>query len=227
MTDKKITHETNEIALNDYEFLRYCVDDELVISTYYKVNPIKGTFINIFNKFIFTSPNKNGDIKCHIAYKSEPQLISYVHKIMYFHVHGKLQHGMLIYHVDENKKNNSIDNLKLETVHENHLKSAKKRNYAFASKNHENAHKIHVKDCNTNKEYVIQSLYSCKNYFGVNPGLVKMCCENKNNVKSGLSKINNHKLIFSYTTEPLTLIGKKGKYFYISFDGEMVETIYV
>ena len=32
-----------------------------------------------------------------------------------------------------------------------------------------------------------------------------MCCENKNNIKSGISKINHHKIVFSYTDKPITL----------------------
>jgi hypothetical protein len=52
-----------------------------------------------------------------------------------------------------------------------------------------------------------------------------MCCEKKNNVKSGTSKISNHKISFEYTNKPFTVLYKYGKKFF-DIGNECSEIIY-
>lgn len=72
------------------------------------------------------------------------------------------------------------------------------RNYDFVASNHKNRHSV-VATCledNTTKQY--KSLYACSKDLNINSGIIKMCCENKNNVKFGVSKKDELKYSFVY-----------------------------
>lgn len=70
--------------------------------------------------------------------------------------------------------------MQLITQKENCEKSAKNRDYALASKNHQN--KKWVKTINQNTEEVTyyNSLYAAQQHLGINAGIVKMVCERIN-----------------------------------------------
>jgi hypothetical protein len=87
------------------------------------------------------------------------------------------------------------------------------RDYSFVGNNHTNRHRIKAIDQQTGEIHVLQSLFAGTLMFGINAGLIKMCCECKNNVKSGISK-DGHHITFSYTNDELTHVNKKGGRFY-------------
>ena len=49
-----------------------------------------------------------------------------VHRVVYAWFHGEVPEGMVVDHIDNNKKNNNINNLQLLTPHENLCKGTKK-----------------------------------------------------------------------------------------------------
>lgn len=49
-----------------------------------------------------------------------------VHRVVYAWFHGEVPEGMVVDHIDDNKKNNNIKNLQLLTPHENLCKGTKK-----------------------------------------------------------------------------------------------------
>ena len=48
------------------------------------------------------------------------------------------------------------------------------------------------------KEY--KSMYAAGKDLNINPGLIKYCCEGKNNIKSGFSKNDGRRYRFIYTS---------------------------
>jgi hypothetical protein len=62
--------------------------------------------------------------------------------------------------------------------------------------------KQHIKAvCKTDNEILyFDTIYGCQQILNVNAGLIKMCCDGKNRVKSGKSKINGKIYKFSYVT---------------------------
>ena len=49
-----------------------------------------------------------------------------VHRVVYAWFHGEVPEGMVVDHIDDDKKNNNIKNLQLLTPHENLCKGTKK-----------------------------------------------------------------------------------------------------
>ena len=89
-------------------------------------------------------------------------------------------------------------NLQLMTQKENIKKSAEKRDYIFASKNHENKKCVKAINIKTKEVSYFNSMYSIREHLGINPGIVKMVCENINNCKSGKSKVDGCNYRFKY-----------------------------
>lgn len=55
-----------------------------------------------------------------------------------------------------------------------------------------------AKDLDTDEIIEYKSIHEAHKDLGVNPGQIKMCCEGKNNVKTGLSKKNGKRYTFYY-----------------------------
>lgn len=72
------------------------------------------------------------------------------------------------------------------------------RDYSFVKNNHNNRYIIKAVNVETEEETYYHSMYACCKHLGVNCGIIKMCCEYKNHVKSGKSKINGNKYRFEY-----------------------------
>ncbi|HRP36845.1 MAG TPA: HNH endonuclease signature motif containing protein, partial [Candidatus Dojkabacteria bacterium] len=132
-----------------------------------------------------------------------------MHCVIWEHKNGLIPEHLEIDHIDDDPKNNKIENLQLLTHQDNLLKAAKNRNYDFVADNHKNQHTVKVIDTVTNDVQVCPSLYSAGLLSGVNCGIIKMCCDKTNNAKSGISKKNNHKYTFEYTTDKPTIINKR------------------
>jgi len=84
---------------------------------------------------------------------------------------------------------------------QNCKKPAVIRNYSFAANNHINRHCVKVVNYYTNEETFYNSMYAVQQHLGINAGIISMCCNNKNYVKSGISKINNNRYKFSFISE--------------------------
>ena len=78
--------------------------------------------------------------------------------------------------------------LQLMSHQENCKKSAKRRDYTFAAKNHQNKKCVKATNSDTNEVSYYNSMYAIHQHLGINAGIVKMVCEGINNCKTGISK---------------------------------------
>ena len=111
---------------------------------------------------------------------------------------GIIPEGKVIDHINDIKDDNRLCNLQLTTQQENCKKSAKNHDYSFVVKNHENKKCIKATDIETNEFSYYDSLYATQQHLGVNAGIVSMCCQGINNVKSGISKKDGKRYKFEY-----------------------------
>ena len=72
------------------------------------------------------------------------------------------------------------------------------RDYSFVGNNHKNRHVVKAVNLDIDEETYYHSMYACSKYLGVNCGIIKMCAEGKNYVKSGISKKDGKKYKFEY-----------------------------
>ena len=84
---------------------------------------------------------------------------------------------------------------------ENCKKSAKRRDYTFAAKNHQNKKCVKATNSDTNEVSYYNSMYAVQQHLSINAGIVKMVCEKINDCKTGISKIDNHSYKFEYVNE--------------------------
>ena len=78
----------------------------------------------------------------------------------------------MIDHIDK-IENNRLSNLQLLTQQENCLKSAKNRDYSFASKNYRNKKYIKATNTSTNETTYYNSMYVVQQHLKINAGIVK------------------------------------------------------
>jgi len=129
---------------------------------------------------------------------SMPKINYYVHRFIWECVNGVIEDNKVIDHINNNKTDNKISNLQLVTQQENCFKSAKNRDYNFLKDNHKNKKKIKATNLITGEESIYKSFYSCSKSLGVNAGVISMCCQGLNRVKSGKSKITGESFSFTY-----------------------------
>ena len=120
------------------------------------------------------------------------------HRFVYECYNGLIPDGMVIDHINDIKDDNRVKNLQLMTQQKNCKKSAAKRDYSFAAKNNENRKFVKAINLETNEATFYNSLYATQQHLGVNCGIVSMCCQGINNVKSGTSKKDNCRYRFEY-----------------------------
>ena len=111
-----------------------------------------------------------------------------VHRFVYECFNGIIPDGKVIDHVNNIKDDNRLCNLQLMTHQENCEKSAKRRDYTFAAKNHQNKKCVKATNSDTNEVSYSNSMYAIHQYLGINAGIVKMVCEGINRCKTGISK---------------------------------------
>ena len=174
----------------------------------YSVHPIynlyasseDGNVIHIIKQV----PNKgkkkyDGYMRFSIRKHGESVVKNYlVHRFTWECHNGVIPEGKVIDHINNNKEDNRLCNLQLVTHQQNCKKSAKDRDYTFASKNHENKKCVKAFNKNTNEVSYYNSMYAIQQRLGINAGIVKMVCEGINNCKSGVSKKDGHSYRFEY-----------------------------
>ena len=121
-----------------------------------------------------------------------------VHRIVYECFNGTIPDGKVIDHVNNIKDDNRLCNLQLMTHQENCKKSAKRRDYTFAAKNHQNKKCVKATNSDTNEVSYYNSMYAVQQHLGINAGIVKMVCEKINGCKTGISKKDNCYYKFEY-----------------------------
>ena len=160
----------------------------------------QGEVIHI-SRFVPVKGNVDGGGYLRIAVRGSgdmKQKTVSVHRFIYECYNGVIPEGMVIDHINDIRDDNRIKNLQLCTQQQNCKKSAKNRDYSFAAKNHENKKCIKAINIETNETTYYNSLYATQQHLGVNCGIVSMCCQGINNVKSGTSKKDGCRYAFEY-----------------------------
>ena len=91
--------------------------------------------------------------------------------------------------------------LQLMTPQENCKESAKRRDYTFVAKNHQNKKCVKATNIDTNEVSYYNSMYAIFQHLGINAGIVKMVCEGLNCCKTGISKLDKCHYKFEYVNE--------------------------
>ena len=174
----------------------------------YSVHPVynlyasdeNGNVINIIKKVPKKGmKNNSGYMLCGVRKHAQTGKKTYhVHRFVWECFNGNIPEGKVIDHINNDKEDNRLCNLELVTHQQNCKKSAKERDYTFASKNHENKKCLKAINKNTNEVTYFNSLYAVQQHLRINAGIVKMVCEGLNNCKSGISKKDGHSYTFEY-----------------------------
>ena len=177
----------------------------------YKVHPVynlyasdgNGNIIHLVKQVPFTGQKrKNGYLFCMVRkHGQNGQKGYYVHRFVYECFNGIIPDGKVIDHVNNIKDDNRSCNLQLMTQQENCKKSAKRRDYTFVAKNHQNKKCVKATNSDTNEVSYYNSMYAVNQHLGINAGVVKMVCEKINSCKTGISKIDNHCYKFEYVNK--------------------------
>jgi hypothetical protein len=178
-----------ETDFTDYEEAAWSPD--------YMVNSKKGLIITAKeNRFIGSHPNGNS-----VYSQARVGELLYTHQLIFLHCYGSLTPGLVIDHIDGNKKNNSISNLEEVTQSENCKRAAEGRDFSHMKSKQgpkavyavpmDDGPNINIVDCQK-----FHSVYQCGKEIGVNCGIISQCCDKKNYVKSGTSKIDGKRYHF-------------------------------
>ena len=161
---------------------------------------LNGKIINIYiKKPLIGSKNHCGYLSCCVKSKNcNKQKTIQCHRFIWECFNGRIPNNKVIDHRNDDKMDNRLCNLQLMTQQENCLKSAKKRDYKFVSKNIENRKYVKAINKTTGEKTYCNSLYSIKQHLGINAGLVKMVAEGLNYCKSARSKIDGYSYTFEY-----------------------------
>ena len=112
----------NLVPIKDYEDL-YSLDlNTNQIYSYYKKDYLK-PYLNIYNYYTIQLC-KNGKVK-----------LFKVHRLIYEVYNGTIPEGLCIDHIDNNKTNNNIDNLRLANRSENNCNKKVQKNNTTGYKN--------------------------------------------------------------------------------------------
>ena len=113
----------------------------------YKVHPIYNLYAANENGYIITLVRKipmkgtksgNGYLSVVVRrYRERNHKTMQAHRLIWECHNGMIPEGMVIDHINNVKDDNRLSNLQLLTQQENCKKSAKNRDYSFASKNHQ------------------------------------------------------------------------------------------
>ena len=121
-----------------------------------------------------------------------------VHRFIWECFNGAIPDGKVIDHINDIKDDNRLNNLQLVTQQENCKKSAKDRDFSSLAKNHVNKKCVKAINIETNEVNYFDSIYATQQYLGINCGLISMCCQGINNIKSATSKKDYQRYRFEY-----------------------------
>ena len=174
----------------------------------YKVHPVynlyasdeNGNIIHLIKQEPFKGTRKkNGYMICMVRrHRQNGQKCYLVHRFVYECFNGSISDGKVIDHINDIKDDNRFINLQLMTHQENCKKSAKRRDYTFTAKNHQNKKCVKATNSDTNEVSYYNSMCAVQQHLSINAGIVKMVCEGINNCKTGISKKDNCHYKFEY-----------------------------
>ena len=150
-------------------------------------------------KPISGNPNNHGYMICmvrahgQIGYKNMS-----VHRFIWESYNGKIPDNKVIDHINNDRTDNRLCNLQIVTPQVNNKKSAIKRDYSFVKNNRKNKKCVKAINLSSGEVTYFNSLYKAQQGLGINAGIIKQICENKNFCKTGKSKIDNDSYRFEY-----------------------------
>ena len=92
----------------------------------------------------------------------------------------------------------------MDTIKEEVMKKA--RDYSFITQIQSSKRRVKAIKLTDNTFTVYDCINSCQKDLQVNAGVISYCCEGKNNVKSGCSKLDHQRYKFEYTDDEVTKI---------------------
>ena len=147
----------------------------------YKVHPVYNLYASDGNGNIIhlvkQVPNpghklKNGYLACMVRKHGQNGQKGYnVHRFVYECFNGLIPDGKVIDHVNNIKDDNRLCNLQLMSHQENCKKSAKRRDYTFAAKNHQNKKCVKATNSDTNEVSYYNSMYAVHQHWYCKNGL--------------------------------------------------------
>lgn len=183
------------------------IDESTQIPQYskYIILPKEGKVYSLkTNKFIGSNKNPKGYWQCNIYDNNGKRFSTKIHRIIWISVNGEIPAHLQINHIDENKNNNTINNLNLMTPKENNnwgtrkeragksiSKAIRGRKLSVITKNkisiaHTNNKKL-SKPVGAFKDGVLILSFPSVGEAGRNgfhSGAITECCNNKNNRKT-------------------------------------------
>lgn len=148
---------------------------------------------------------------CSIAGKNGIKKTKSVHKAIWECFKGEIPKGYEIDHIDNDKRNNNINNLQCVSPNDN----KKRRNHDFLVEIRKNARKPNINNIKgintlTKEEHIFKTKTQAGKFYGCSPGLIYNICEKKAKNKTFAGNIK-----FEYTIDepnkivPSVRIGKK------------------
>jgi hypothetical protein len=167
-----------------------------IIFDNYLINPITTQIVNQKTKKLL-NPSKNVFGYYHTGFYIKRKLFPIkVHRVVFESVHGDISKGYVIDHIDNDKTNNSIDNLQMITQRENTLKSV-----AYRPKRILSPKPVKATNLITGEIQHFKSQNYAGQVLGVHPMCISMICNGV--TKSSTSKKNDIKYTFEYVTSQL------------------------
>ena len=121
------------------------------------------------------------------------------HRFMYECCNGPIEKGFEIDHINRNKLDNKIDNLRCTTIQENRKNRDHRNIIKFARISH--TLKRFIKSINIDTKLIscFKSKYQCGLYYNISPALIYLIVENKTLSKT--ANTNKGKYKFEYVDE--------------------------
>ena len=120
----------------------------------------------------------------------------FVHRFIYECYYGVIPEGMVIDHINDDRKDNRLCNLQLLTPQQNSKKAMKKYGHSLSAENFKNKKRIKAFNLESNKTTYYDSMNAAQRSLGIDHSTVKRCCLGIH--KSSTSKLDGCRYTFEF-----------------------------